>query len=158
MIEEMAEKPKVKAKQKTSLYQKMHQLYLSYSLDSQNNPTNANQAMYQVAIDFKLGRGTSINLRAYRYWLELACMKENPDAMAELYLLLKEKEPKQAIEWLQKASEKNSALAHFEMGKVYQEGFHSFIKVDLKQANHYFELAAKNNHPEAVARVLKSVQ
>jgi uncharacterized protein len=155
MFEEEALLPKLKPKAKTALYEQTHRLYLEYSLDPSHNQANHLISMRRLGMYFETGLSGSKNPRAARYWYESAASENDPEAMLWMYRELKTRESEAALRWLDMACrDEHFADAHYEKGLLYLEGFAPFVKIDLKAARLEFEIAARENHPSAVAKLM----
>jgi hypothetical protein len=152
---EESDQPKVKPKIVHSLRQEAGKLLLEYVLDEKRHPANAIVAMRLLGTLFERGEGMTLNLRAARYWHERAAVEGDGEAMLWMVRILKNKEPLQAWNWLDKAcGDPLFAEAHYQKGLVLSEGIPGVVKVDLMKAKSAFETAARMNHPAAVAKLM----
>ncbi|MCK7484863.1 MAG: sel1 repeat family protein [Bacillus subtilis] len=155
MFEEEANKPKLKPKAKTALYEQSHRLFLEYVLDPTHNPANNLISMRRLGMYFDLGLSGMKNPRAARYWYETAASENDSEAMLWMYRCLRESEPDAALRWLDSACrDEHNAEAHYVKGILHLEGFPPLVKIDLKAARLEFEIAARDNHPGAIAKLL----
>lgn len=152
---EESNQPKIKPKMKSSLRLEAKTLLMEYVLDEKRHPANAVVAMRLLGESFERGDGTTANLRAARYWYERASVEGDGESMLWMMRHLKQKEPLQAWNWLEKACEDRMfAEAHYQKALIFLEGIPGIVKVDIAKAKASFEAAARMNHPEAVAKLM----
>ncbi|MDD3122568.1 MAG: hypothetical protein PHC62_03510, partial [Candidatus Izemoplasmatales bacterium] len=125
-------------------------LFIDYSEDSDTTKQNQLQSMEYVALAFEKGIGVKLSLRASRYWTERAAEGGLSSSMVKMFHLLKDKEPNQALIWLQKAVKNNdNPEAFYEIGNCYLTGFDTLPK-DLIKAKENYELSANFQYPKAL--------
>lgn len=155
MIIDEIHKNKNDRKKNTNLIQTAKQLFIEYINDPVHNTTNAAYAMAFLGEIYRDGIGMAANPRISRYWYERAAEANFPNAMVEMYRILKNTEFDEAQKWLNKACQ-DSTLgdAFYELGLLYLDGFTDRIKIDTRLAKAHFETAAKLNHKGALEKLL----
>jgi TPR repeat protein len=95
-------------------------------------------------------------MKISRYYFEKAASKNFGKAMVRMYDILKDKEPNQAMNYLNKACEKPSDGEElFKLSIVYEQGLHGVIK-DKVKSRKLLDQSAKLNYPEAIKKVTMS--
>jgi len=155
MILDEVESENFNVKKQNAYFQKAKQLLIEYVQDSEHNQNNYAFAMHYLGEIFKQGKGVEASARTARYWFEMAAETGLSKAMVELFLVLKPKEPKQAMKWLNEAlKDPLSSEAMYEMGNLYLEGYSPLIESNISQAKKYYEQAARLNHPLALEKLM----
>ena len=100
------------------------------------------EAMYETAIAFLEGRGTSQDKEKAKMWLQKGADAKNPRCMMRLAVMSLEqkKEIEKSIETLLKIGEAAHAEAFFALGNVYRKG--EVVPAAENKAKEYFEKSA----------------
>lgn len=56
--------------------------------------------------------------------------------------------------YLQRAADQGDMKAQYQMGRIFEEGFEHYFQPSAEKAHHCYELAAKQGHQLAVARMV----
>lgn len=56
--------------------------------------------------------------------------------------------------YLQRAADQGDMKAQYQMGRIYEEGVEHYFQPNAEKARYYYELAAKQGHQLAVARMV----
>jgi TPR repeat protein len=84
-----------------------------------------------------------------RYYYELAASQKFSKAMVRMYFILKDSEPKQALEYLEEAIKRpHDGESLFEYGNLLLEG-NDFVKKDVFKAKEFYGKAASLNYAPA---------
>lgn len=57
--------------------------------------------------------------------------------------------------YLQRAADRGDARAQYRMGQVFEQGFEHYFQPDLSRALQYYRLAAEQQHPLAIKRMIE---
>ena len=56
--------------------------------------------------------------------------------------------------YLQRAADQGDMKAQYQMGRIFEDGFEHYFQPNAEKARHYYELAAKQGHQLALARMV----
>lgn len=105
-------------------------------------------AQHKVGKMYYEGDGVPQDIQMAKKWLKEAALKGNVAAQSDLgELLFKNKEYKEALTWLEKASDKEDAKAMFYFGTCYRFGYG--VEKDLDKFLFYLKKSAKLGYKEA---------
>ncbi len=103
-------------------------------------------AQYNLANAYHHGRGVARDLIEATHWYRKAAIQGNKDSQFVLGKLYALKQPKESFHWMRKAADNGHVMAQCETAKVYLSGIGAPQNPTL--AFNYFQLAAKQDHPE----------
>jgi uncharacterized protein len=150
----LLEKKKKKKQDQQFLYIK--ELLIDYINNPLHQEVNAMYSMYLLGDLYKQENFTESTPKVSRYWYELAASKNFTKAMVRVYEILKEKEPENALKWLNKACENpTDGEELFELGTLYEKGLLGIVKDEVR-AKKLFNQSAKLNYHKAIEKVTMS--
>ncbi len=135
-------------------HQEAKDLLIAYIEHPSHNEDNALAAMVMLADLLGDNLNGRDNDKAKRYWIEKSALAGHSPAMVRMFHMLKDTEPKQALKWLEKASQNDrDGMAAFTYGVLWLNGEMGFEE-DKKQAKRYFEAAADKGHRKALEKLM----
>ncbi|OQX94140.1 MAG: hypothetical protein B6I17_00345 [Tenericutes bacterium 4572_104] len=154
LLYETVDNKKMSSKKKNSIYIQIKDLLVEYINSVNTSEINKIYSMYMLGNLFKEESFSLKSDKISRYYYELAASKNHAKAMVRMFFILKDKEPKQALNYLEEACKQpQDGESLFVMGCLYLEGFDS-IEKDLEKARKYLSLASKLNYMPAKEKLI----
>lgn len=124
---------KQSSKKKNVMYIKIRDLLFEYIESNLTSEINTVYAMYMLGELYSFDNFDLKSKKISRYYYELASEKKFTKAMVKMYLILKDKEPKVAIEYLENASKRPADGASlYYLGLLYLDGNEYINKDEVK--------------------------
>ncbi len=156
MIYEDTKNLKQSKKKLDKQYLEIRDLLVEYINNPIHQEINGLYSMYTLGELYTLENFSLKSMKISRYYFEKAASKNFGKAMVRMYDILKDKEPNQAMNYLNKACEKPSDGEElFKLSIVYEQGLHGVIK-DKVKSRKLLDQSAKLNYPEAIKKVTMS--
>jgi TPR repeat protein len=140
---------KLSNKRKNITYMQIKDLLIDYVNSPVTSDVNTVYAMYMLGDLFSLKSFELKSDKISRYYYELAASQKFSKAMVRMYFILKDSEPKQALEYLEEAIKRpHDGESLFEYGNLLLEG-NDFVKKDVFKAKEFYGKAASLNYAPA---------
>ncbi|XMB72341.1 tetratricopeptide repeat protein [Mycoplasmatota bacterium WC30] len=148
MLFEHVQTTKLNRKKKNLIYEEIRKLLINYINSPHTSDVNSMYSMYTLGELYNLDNFDLKSNKISRYYFELAAEKKMTKAMVRMYFILREKEPKVAVNLIQEAIKRPSdGEALYEMANLLYEGHELIEKNELKAKEFYGKAAALNYQP-----------
>ncbi len=155
---------------KTSLFKQRDQLQIHASMNDEDLKIamkwwrraanrNSTQAKYELALCFRDGRGTAVDVTKALFWMRKAAQAGLAEAQLELGVLLVQNFggaaslecDNESFYWILRAAKNGLPEAQIELAQLFVEG--KYVHRNASTAFYWFKRAAKAGHPFAQFRV-----
>jgi TPR repeat protein len=157
---------------KTSLFKQRDQLQITMSMNDEDLKVamqwwrraakrNSIQAQYELALCYRDGRGTAVDVTKALFWMRTAAQAGLAEAQLELGVLLVQDLPlhaaatlecdNESFYWILRAAKNGLPEAQIELAQLFVEG--KYVHRNPSTAFYWFKRAAKAGHPFAQFRV-----
>ncbi len=148
MLYEYISKIKLPRKRKNISYFMIKDLLIDYINSPVTSDVNTMYSMYMLGDLFSLKDFDLKSEKVSRYYYELASSQGFTKAMVRMYFILKEKEPKYALSFLEKAKDQpHDGEALYEWANLLYVGTKLVEKNELKAKEFYGKAASLNYQP-----------
>ncbi len=145
---------KMSNKKRNVIYLQIKNLLIEYINSKNTSEINKTYSMYMLGDLFKLDDFSLKSDKISRYYYELAASKKHSKSMVRMFDILRDKEPKNALKYLEEACKHPiDGESFYRMGCLYLDGFLS-IEKDLQKAREYLSKASQLNYLPAKEKLI----
>jgi TPR repeat protein len=153
MIYDDISEQKMSKKKADKNYQYIKSLLIDYINSPLKQDVNTLYSMHLLGEMYTKDNFSDSSEKISRYWFENAAENGFAKSMVKMYGILKNKEPKKAFYWLEKACQNPSDGEElFEMSLVYEEGLVG-VEIDKLKAIRLLEQSANFNFRKAIQKL-----